>query len=329
MISLNILHLSKTPLVGSPGKISWAINNFTKHRSTTLIENDYPLQSKISGFFTNDSTVVSGFVKNTQINKLVLNHIVNADIIHIHNQISEDMVTLLSNSINTKTKFIYQVHSPLREGPLFFDRTEWMGIDFNKKLVVAQHWPKIHQDYFPVPNIISYAPNSPGDTLIENSSIILSPTHKNKGKWTEKFSSTIHEQIKRLTGYGLNVYFPNEPIHPNILYEIRKNSFITIDDLQSGGWHQVTMEGLCAGNIVINGADAISRNSPCWFLGANSGIPSIYARENTFVDTIFSLIKNPNDIINQRKKSFQYYRDWFLPERLIEFYVKHYMETLQ
>lgn len=329
MTSLNILHISQSPLVGSPGNITWAINSFTNHCSATIIENDYPNQTNLNGLFLDNSILIHDIWQNENSKNIIISYIRNADIIHIHNDISDAMVSLLSNA-RKNVKFIYQIHSPHREGPLFFDRTDTMGIDFARKLVVAQHHPRLHHDYHPVPNIIPYEPNIPIDDLTMEKMIIFSPscTSENKGKWSTKYNSETKKQIDIIRNNDIKVYFPSKVVHPITLFQIRKKACITIDDMVSGGWHQVTMEGLCAGNVVFCHADIIARMSPCWFYGAKSILPTFYSSQNLLASKIIELIKNNDMLQEYRIKSSTFYRENLMPERLISFFIKVYMEVL-
>ena len=77
-------------------------------------------------------------------------------------------------------KFIYKVHSPLREGPNFVNY-EPNKFYFNKKCVVSQYHPRLYPDYKMLPNLVLEKPtlNLINDDEIPR--VLFSPAHKRIG----------------------------------------------------------------------------------------------------------------------------------------------------
>ncbi len=116
-------------------------------------------------------------------------------------------------------------------------------------------------------------------------------------------------------------------INPFELFEIRKSVDITIDEIVTGGFHQVSLEGLCAGNVVINGADWFSLET-AKHISKNLEIPPfIKITEENARDKLNSLLYDPGKIDLLKKKGYEYFKDNLDPSYLINFYVNHYNEV--
>ena len=83
MKSINIVHLSKTPLVGAPGTLSKYLNYIDNINSIHFTLNEYPEQLKY--FFTRNSIHLN--LKNKLLYDLFQEKVKQANIIHIHNDI--------------------------------------------------------------------------------------------------------------------------------------------------------------------------------------------------------------------------------------------------
>jgi len=319
---MNILHISQTPLVAAPSKVNQAINQYTSYKSECLILEDYNGNKKNK--FINNAILYTDTSK-----KKIIDLINQTDIIHIHNNINKDFIALLiKHTKNKDIKFIYQTHSYPKEGPLFFDRSLAMPFRFSKKLAVAQYQPRFHLDFVMVPNIIlqkpSFKPNY--DKKIK---IIYSPAQKNSGgRWSTKYSKELNDTLD---------YFKNSKevdivdisgIHPNELYQIRLNTDITIDEISTGGFHQVSFEGLCAGNIVINGADFISREIMKSISKNKEYAPFVYARNRTIKEVLLKLIENREKLNQIKKESYNYFIENLQPEFLVKRYIEVYKKVL-
>ncbi|MDM1022219.1 hypothetical protein QSV37_18285 [Acinetobacter sp. VNK23] len=309
----NIVHISLTPLVAAPGKMAKLQREFG-HNACCIVLNDYPSKGPLANKFLDDSIL---FTK--EMTPFIENSIRQADIIHIHNNCPIDKAQLI-NRLNQKTKFIYHVHSPLREGPLFLDRTQDMGIVFDDFLVVGQHWPKLYPNYKPVPNIIFHTPSINLRQKGEKLRIAYSPTHQHIGKWTSKHCQELNDTINSLSSLGLiELIRPESPVHPNTLMYMRRYCHLTIDEIATGGYHQVSLEGLCAGNIVINGADYFGKKVLANFC-ENVDPPFIHAHSSNIAEVITRFVQSEELTREWQTKSLEYFQKYLLPSRLIHIY---------
>ncbi|GGZ77676.1 hypothetical protein GCM10007161_06120 [Ignatzschineria indica] len=319
----NIVHISNTPLVGSPGKISWLANE-NGFNSASIILRDYPLHGGLAEKFTQNSIVYRD--DNKQLSSVVTTLIDQADIIHIHNDVSLEFI----NKFNFgNKKIVYQVHSPLREGPLYFERSEFMGLEFSKKLVIAQYQTRHYQDYEPVPNIVLGKPHLKLREDTEKLRVLFSPTHKRGGRWNNKYSHKLINVLKSLSELNLIESIEiNKPLSPSDLFELRKTCHVSIDEIVTGSYHQVSLEGLCAGNIVINNSDFFSSYMLASVSNAKMMPPFYIASEFDIGEKLLRLAQDVELTREYQKKSYDYYIENLMPEKLFKVYKSIYEELL-
>ncbi len=319
--SKNILLISGSSLVGAPQNIMKALNNYTHFNASVIVESDY--QGARSGYFTADSVVMSDDNK-----ALVISLIEAADIIQIHNKISTELEQLILLH-STTDNYIYQVHSPLRESPLFYDITEDMDITFKVKAACAQYHGYVYPDYKQLPLIVNYKKSI---NLYDgkNLKVLFCPSHSGlKGRWNRKSSDTFNEAVEHFSKLpGVSVIRPSKPVKPAELYEIRKHCHITIDEVITGTFHTVSLEGLCAGNVVINNSDFFA-NRILKNAARSSDLPPFFnCSEETLLDSLVELYRNPNLVREIQVASASYFDEFLSPEKLISRYCELYQELL-
>ena len=314
---MNIVHIAKTPLAGSPGRLSDELNKVESVHSICFIERDYP--GELSGKFIGSSIVID---KNTT--ALLANKIENADICHIHNDLTNDTLNVvLSNA--ERCKFIYHVHSPLREGPLFFNNHVSFDIDFYKRIVVAQYHPRQYQEFTPVLNIVPFKPSTTPAPLKGKIKILFSPSHsRTGGRWNDKTSPELDRALSLISKRDdVEVIIPGK-LSPSALFELRRTCHITIDEIVTGSYHQISLEGLAAGNIVINNSDALSNMFLEMVSGADSTPPFITLNNKNVLRGLTELINDKGKIVQLQKQSLSYYKKYLQPSktatRLIRIY---------
>lgn len=319
-----VVHISNSPLVGSPGKISYLLNLKAEFSSVHYCVNDYPDKSPLNKKFIENSFVLSS--KEFNFKPFFLDDLKKADIVHIHNEIPHDLALEIF-SYAKNAQFIYQVHSPLREGPLYVDRSEKMLLHFDKKLVVAQYQPRLYQDYIMVPNIInSFASVNyyePGESL----KIMFSPSHSRGGRWNAKTDDRVEMALKAIQNIpGVEMIQPVAPLHPNTLLNLRRKSHISIDEILTGAFHQVSLEGLICGNITINGADTLSKLAFSQSYGSSfDEIPFVFSAEDDLFDLVLDYVQSPEKIIQEQEKTYAFALKYMNPNILIKEYIDVYL----
>lgn len=314
---MNVLQLSPTPLVMSPELLSDALNRFTDFHSNTIVFNDYPGEKK--RMFVKNAIV---YDKNTE--EIIVSLIEKADIINIHNFMTDKMVDLINKHSHRNAKFVYITHSPKNEGPLFFDIEKASDIDFDKKLVIGQYQPRQYQDFTIVPNITMF--DQPLE-ISENEvpKVMFNPSHtKVGGRWNDKTSLKLNDTIQAMHKLELIELINITDVRPDILFEYRKQADITIDEIVTGAYHKVSLEGLCAGNITINNADFFSTAMLTQFAKTNTPPPFFHANENNIKDVILNI----ENIKDEKEKTLKYYKENLMPDHLISFYVDEYKDLV-
>lgn len=322
----SVVHISQTPLVGAPGKIAKALQ-LSGIRSSCFCVNDYPNKGPLYKNFIDNTLPLSAFDK--QLWDFFDYEIAKADILHIHNDIDLMILNRILPLCESK-KIVYQVHSPLREGPLFVDRTDALEVDFAKKLVVAQYQPRHYPDYECVPNIVldmpSYIPRREQDIL----KVVFSPTHSRHGRWNAKNSPNLEKTLTTLSDNGkISLFMPEKPVSPKELMLVRKYSDVTIDEIATGAYHQISLEGLCAGNVVINRSDYFSKRMLSLVADTISPPPFVYADDGNIFDVICELAENVSLTNDIKRKSYEFFMDNLRPELLVKRYVSIYDEVYE
>lgn len=325
MSNKRIVHISSSPLVGSPQKISSQTNRVSGYESLCVVAKDYP--GDLAGKMSAGAILLSQCSDSEVV--LLRKYIEDADVIHIHNDLTPDVVAKLELR-GCPARFVYQSHSPLREGPLFYDRSQSLDLPFEKHLVVAQYQPRIFQDAIPVPNLI-VPPIQPAFVRENNQkvNVVYSPSHARGGRWNSKRSELLEDYLKILSKLEkIDAYMPTSFVDPYKLHFQRCNADITFDEIVTGAFHQVALEGLSAANAVFTGADFFSLEIFRRAISADTPPPFICVNENNFQERLDQLIASPKALAALRQQGFDYFQNHLTPERLIQCYISVYEELL-
>lgn len=319
---LSIVHLSNTPLVGAPGFLASA-QRLNGLNSEWVLLSDYP-NHQSEKFIT---TALPWF-KGGLLASLAEQLLEQCDIVHLHNDLPFDLIPHFSR-LAKKARWIYHVHSPLKEGPLFIPRDKDIGIPFYEKLVVAQYQPRIYPNFIPVPNIIyappSYTLRKPGEIL----RVIFSPTHNRGGRWSDKGSSLTTRVLRELEGSGiLKAILPDKILSPENLMILRRSCHVTIDEIITGAFHMTSLEGLCAGNVVINNSDFFSLMTVSRACGSTEFPPFIISNKNNLIDTLIQLSQDPFKTSQIQLSGFNYFNKWLHFSKIVDRYISIYENVI-
>lgn len=312
MSALKIIHVTPTPLVGAPGKIAWA-QRMKGHEALAIALSDYPKGGPLEKMFLDRTLLINDFTSD-----YIEASIRDADIIHVHNFLPEPRVRWLLG-LNQSAKYVYQTHSPLREGPVYIDRASGnMEIDFRVKLVVGQHHGRFYQSFIPVPNLILSPPSLRLRKAGEKLRVMNSPTKQNSGRWNGKQSQHLDETLRSLSQLGkIDVISPNEPVPPETLMELRRSCHVSIDEIATGGFHMVSLEAMCAGNIAINRADYFGKTTFSTFCDGNIP-PFLYADDNCIHTVLLALADDWGETARRQQESYDFFLNYCNPLRHVE-----------
>lgn len=291
------------------------------HQAVSVCWSDYPSRGPLAGKFVDRSILHSNFTL-----PLIEQSLIEADVIHVHNFLLPD-VTRWVRSLNASALYVYQTHSPLREGPLYVAHSGDYGFEYQRKLVVGQHWGRLFPDYLPVPNLILDTPSCRPREHGQRLRVMYSPTHSHQGRWTDKRNQALDRTLTSMAAAGaIELIQPDEPVHPHTLMQIRRTCHVTVDEISTGGFHQVSLEGLCAGTVVINRADYFARQT---FAGFCDGEPPpfVYADEVTISRVLQDLANDVDATVAHQSRSVGHFRKYCDPLRLGAFFDAAYEAT--
>ncbi|NSX16896.1 hypothetical protein HTY52_22655 [Cupriavidus taiwanensis] len=325
MSNIKVVHISQTPLVGAPSKIATA-TRLLGHYADAICMVDYPASGGLAGKFVNDSIVMNG--APPEIERLVERLLAEAEIVHLHNEVTAEKAEWLLDRA-AKARFVYQVHSPVREGPLYIPRAHEFGLPFSAHLVVGQYQPRHYPSYTPVPNIVLDTPTCAPRTRVQKLRVMFSPTHARSGRWNGKYSRKLEVAIESLEKMGLiEKVWPEHPVSPNILMTLRRTCHVSIDEIVTGAFHQVSIEGLCAGNVVINRADYFSKAMMANCAEAPELPPFVYADDECIADVLVDLARDWEKTAMLQKQGSEYFRNYLKPKLLVKSFIRAYREII-
>lgn len=323
-MSIKIVHVASTPLVGAPAKIA-AAQRMAGYDAISIYENDYPQNSGLAGKFVDDSLKFNS--GDVLIESLILDKLSKSDIVHVHNTISLDLISFIKRN-SSSARFVYHVHSPLREGPLYIERQDHLGLPFDKLLAVSQYQPRHYPKFIPVPNIVLSIPRLSQKNDKDSLRVMYSPSHRRGGRWNSKYSESLDNAVSSLKkNKKIDVITPVNPLHPSLLMEVRKSCHVSIDEIATGAYHQVSLEGLCAGNVVINKADYFSKAMLARYAD-NKMPPFVYADDNNIFDILNDLANDTKKVNDIKKASFEYFANHLMPQKLIQIYIDIYKDVI-
>ena len=322
-----ICQISRTPLVGAPANITRAINSYSDWSAELYIEENY--KGVRESYFNAEARSVD--FSDDLSKSALIRSLEKADVILIHNDISIEMSEMIQIYSND-TPLLYLTHSPQREGPLFCDVENSLGLKFAKKLCCAQYHWGIYPEYTPVPLIVNYVPSlnlyEPGEKI----RILYLPSHRNSsGRWNSKTSDLFLEEVSKIQRYPIiELIAPDNPLKPNDLYALRQTCHITIDEVITGTFHTISLEGLCAGNIVINASTRVSNLAlEITTKNKNDKVPFLYCDEEQVYNLLVEMIQDPLLIRNRQKESYDYYCKNLQPKDLIKNYINVFDEVIR
>lgn len=319
-----IIHLSNTPLAGAPARLSRTLNRLTDWDSLCFLEQDY--KSPMNGLFTDNCFVLSGS-DDDDCFQLLRESLLTAEIIHVHNYITPRIVTLLMNT-EFKASVVYHLHSPTREGPLYVSRQPDIRVPVARTLVVAQMHPRFYETATPVPNIVPAAPPSLRPEPDGKIRILYAPAQLRAGRWNGKACRELNEAMDAVAHRpDVEVVKLSRPQPSHVLERIRAMCDITIDEVATGGFHQISLEGLQAGNAVINGADEISQRIMMGWTGGERP-PFVVSSPRTIGDDLQRLIEDREYLESCKAASREFARKHLQPADLIKIYERTYADIL-
>ncbi len=109
-------------------------------------------------------------------------------------------------------------------------------------------------------------------------------------------------------------------MHPALLMALRRTCHVSIDEIITGGFHQVSLEGMCAGNVVINRADYFSKAVLAQCTESLDIPPFLYADEITIESVMISLSMDENKTRHLQQSTLNYFINNLNSRKMAEIY---------
>lgn len=137
------------------------------------------------------------------------------------------------------------------------------------------------------------------------------------GRWNDKTSTELRNALNLISKKDdIELVIPDK-LSPHTLFELRRSCHITIDEIVTGSYHQISLEGLAAGNVVINNSDCLSNTFLEQVAEADSAPPFIIMNNKNVTHKLNELINNRDEIIKIQHSSLSYYNSFLLPGKTI------------
>ena len=327
---IRVIHISLSPLAGSPYRISQALNKYTnvKSRSITLNNNEY-----------GDRVFPEDLIWEESKNEC-LALISEADVIHFHhyfdffsshNQFGFDF----RDTIKASVRYTLQWHSApdliANLNGISVQQLHDLGI---QQSVVAQFHESLYPNAYPLPLIVgdNVSVNSVGTLPKQDKKpkIFFSPSVSNSAyfhRWATKGKYEVEKILKKgkAAGYWDYTLVQGVPFHECM--SLRNKADIVIDDLITGGFHTTTLESLSQGKVVLSYLDHRTIASLTQLTGTHD-IPIVNVRYTE----AFAVLKALAADIQLRQSIAQYgldyFRNYYTDEIMIKKYVTFYEEML-
>lgn len=321
---MKIVHLSQTPVAGSPIRIVDALNFYTAldvHLITAA-----PYAYGLNRVYSLDI--------NWQLQQeLSLQLLQEADVVHVHQYFSlenfynKDVEKICNNKI-----CIRQLHS----APFFLaDKTgkEISSIvnDPTPQLVIAQFQERFYPKARVVPNIVELPDLQ--ETSQENPLPVVSfATSTALGAWESRWDTKGYPEVCKLLhelkAEGLcEIDIITDTPHEECLRR-KQAADIILDDMVTGSYHLNGLEGLAAGKPVLGWLDTRVQDT----LKALTGAPTlpwvnVHLEDAGEVLRHLLLDRELRETLGQAGR--QWMEQWYHPQRLVKHYVDAYNDLLE
>lgn len=321
-VTPRVVHVSPSPLVGAPVKIANLSRSFGIQASS-FAEHDYPNNGPLFGKFTDGVHVLSD--PSSRSPEIFIRELERCNVVHLHNYVSLETVRLIIRHA-PQAKLVYHVHSPLKEGPLYIDRSGTLGLEFAAKLVVAQYQPRLFPDFTPVPNIVPAPPTLNLRKDGERLRVCYSPTHTRGGRWNAKTSDEFEKALAIASELpGVEMVAPKSPIAPATLISLRRTAHLSIDEVVTGAFHQISLESLTCGNVTVNGADHFSLACFADCYGAPlEEVPFVTTSPQDLLEVIYGFARDTARTRDAQLRAHRFADKYMSSERAANIYARIY-----
>lgn len=316
---MRILHLSDTPLAGSPIRISSLLAKYGGVESRHIVWRD-----KL-GFRDYGCDIAGNKAELATLRYMIYEW---ADILHYHCRWKRQEVFKALGTPPPNKPSVIQMHSPRYEGEDFSEEVQ-SGIPI---AVIAQYhvrqWPE-HK--YLVPNVVDiyhkdYTPDFEGREIAFKTTglpvVSYAPSNTTAKGWADKSYDTVAPVLKRMRNRG--------EIHYQLLQQMpfekviaeKKYSDLGTDEVSTGSYHLSSLEYLSLGAACIANIDALTEKAIKDVTGA-SELPWIRATKDSF-ETTLRMILHDKLWTKLGEDSRKWMENYWNPPHLCSHYLRMY-----
>ncbi len=320
---IRVVHIAHTFKGGAPFKLnSWLNSSAVDSKIIWLGRQD------LIPFWSPNILIFDG---GDPAKKLSVDRVLeDCDFIHVHNFIPKEQLPYFKSLFYNK-KYIYHFHSPRFEKPVLYDLDQ-QSYEMNavKRLLVGNFHKRMYKDVKLMPNVVP-ANLSPHRRKKNNNiiKILFSPSSQKIGaRWSSKYDEEILAIINDIGKLPCVEIFSIENMTQDQLAILRSCSDITIDEILTGGFHQVSIEGLAQGNVVMNSADHLSLEYFKEGYGTEEEAPFDIVSKKNIVQKIQYYIENRDELYEKQVRNQEFFEQYLNPNKVIKMYIDLYKSLL-
>jgi hypothetical protein len=254
-----ILMLASTPVAGVVDRLARWVEPATGKKGHAIVQRNYANNAfRLSCGAVN---AVPGW------REYVADTLKQASLCVVHNVYDRKFLDLIFAEKDPSVPIVFQVHSPPLEPPAF-SYSPIFEYEFDKILTVAQGYQRFVPGSVGVPNVV---PDTHYPSSIRREKTLFVPHMRSTGyRWSSKFTKGDADRlrgfVKSIPDWKLStvndVFNRDSATHEEILFYLRSVSML-VDDVNTGLFHQTTIEGLKAHAVVFSGVDYVSQEEHC------------------------------------------------------------------
>lgn len=311
---MRILHLSDTPLSGSPIRIS---NLLAKHGG---VESRHICWKEKIGYRVYDNDLVGHLSTLETMRYLIYEW---ADVLHLHNRWKRQEVFKALGTPPPAKPAVIQIHSP-RDSEDFSEEVA-SGIPI---ACVAQYHPRQWPECkFIVPNVVDitdddYKPGL-GDGAVSGRAVVsYAPSNTNGRGWDDKSYGVVAPVLKRMRlSHEINYQLIQQTPFCDVM-RLKKQAAIGVDEISTGSYHLSALEYLAIGVPCFAGVDEQTENVVKDLTGC-LGTPFIRANKESFERKLRAILKDKSWAA-MGIRSREWMDNYWNPKLLVEHYLKMY-----
>lgn len=314
---MRILHLSSTPLSGSPIRISNLLGKYAEG-----IESRHICWNEKIGYRIYDTDIIGRLTPPEELRYRLYEW---ATHIHYHNRWARQEIFKAVGYPPPDIPSVIQIHSP-RDSEDFREEV----VSEIPLAIIAQYHPRQWPEKsFIVPNVVdildaSYTP-IPGEVLKKLHMppvISYAPSNTNGTGWNDKSYGHVNPVLKRMRlageiGYDLIQKAPFSEVMPR-----KKLASLGVEEVSNGTYHLSALEYLAVGVGCICYIDPLTEKVVKDLTGAEE-LPFIHATKESFERVVRGLLKS-GDFDLEGVKARLWMEKYWSPEVLVEHYRKMY-----